>query len=199
MWVRGRGRADDGQHEVLDAQGNMVLAWHYHVMRLWEMDAEELLRLDKPALLALIGQTRMVAPQAVLPQAVKRIRAVPNKELQQRLLTELVALLPNEELIAMVERFIDEDDELDLDLPFMRRLRQEGQRTTLRRVIAETIGERFALSTLNHQEIIDKLAGITAINQLEQLFKTALRCADMEEFGAALAAVGIPNAEATPD
>lgn len=124
---RGAGTDDQGSHEVLGPDGMPALTWRYHAIRLWEMPAETLLRLDRPALLALVGQTRLTAPAVVLPEVVRRLRQVPDVMLQRRFLTALTALLTDEEMITMVESLIDRDDVL-LDTPFLRRLREESQR-----------------------------------------------------------------------
>jgi hypothetical protein len=55
----GAGRHDMGQHQALAPDGSIRLAWTYRVIRLWEMDAAQVLALGRPALLALVGQTRI--------------------------------------------------------------------------------------------------------------------------------------------
>jgi hypothetical protein len=87
------------------------------VMRLWQMPAEELLALETPALWALVGQTRIDQPAVVLPAVVARLRRVPDAERRGRLLTGLLAPLPEEEMIAMVERLLEHDAFL-LDTPY---------------------------------------------------------------------------------
>ena len=69
----GAGAGDPGEHQVRCPTGGATLAWHYQVIRLWQMRAEELLALDRPALLTLIGQTRIENP-AVVPQAIEAIQ-----------------------------------------------------------------------------------------------------------------------------
>jgi len=46
-------------------------------------------------------------------------------EQRGHLLTALVALLPEEEMVRIVERLL-EDDTLLLELPYLRRIREEG-------------------------------------------------------------------------
>src|SRR6266849_4175731 len=101
-----------------------TLCWssHYQVVRLWAMQAEELVAVGRPALLALVGQTHIERPEVLLPQIVTHIRNVSDAEMRGRLLTALVALLSQEELIAMVERLLEEDGLL-LDTPYLRRMR----------------------------------------------------------------------------
>ena len=122
---RGAGSDDTGHHQITDLDGSATLLWRYQVMRLWQMPAEELLALETPALLALVGQTRIDQPAVVLPAVVARLRRVPDAERRGRLLTAMLALLPEEEMIAMVERLL-EHDALLLDTPYLRRIREEG-------------------------------------------------------------------------
>ena len=64
----GAGADDKGAHRVDCPDGKVTLAWRYRVIRLWQLRAEELLLLDRPALLALIGQTHIEEPERVVPQ-----------------------------------------------------------------------------------------------------------------------------------
>jgi uncharacterized protein HemY len=57
------------------------------------MKAEKLLKLNRPTLLALVGQTQIGNPKQLLPQAVKRLRAVADDEMRGRLFTALLALM----------------------------------------------------------------------------------------------------------
>ena len=123
---RGAGADDTGHHQLTDLDGTVTLLWRYQVIRLWQIPAEELLALETPALLALVGQTRIDQPAVVLPSVVARLRRVPDAERRGRLLTAMLALLPEEEMIAMVERLL-EDDALLLDTPYLRRIREEGR------------------------------------------------------------------------
>jgi hypothetical protein len=123
---RGAGAGDTGRYQVNGPDGTSTLAWRYRVVRLWQMRAEELLALGRPALLALVGQTQMATPETVLPEVVARMRSVPEAEQRGRLLAALTALIPEEEIIAMVERLIDRE-ELLLDTPFLRRIREKGR------------------------------------------------------------------------
>lgn len=94
------------------------------VVRLWQLPAETLLAVGRPAVLALVGQTHMAQPEVVLPEVVTRLRQVPDAEQRGRLLTTLLALLEDEEMITMVERLLADDDVL-LDLPYLQRLRAQ--------------------------------------------------------------------------
>jgi predicted transposase YdaD len=103
-----------------------VLTWRYRVIRLWQMPAAELLATEPVAPLALVGQTQMTQPEVILPTVITRIRQVANSELRGRLLTALLALLPEEEMITMVERLLEHEDFV-MELPYLRRIREEGR------------------------------------------------------------------------
>ena len=69
---------------------------------------------------------QMASPAEILAAVVTRMRRVADMERRGHLLTALVALLPEEEMVRMVERLL-EDDELLLELPYLRRIREEGR------------------------------------------------------------------------
>lgn len=95
---------------------------------MWEMDARDLLAQSHPALLALVGQCRIEQPEVILPEVIARVGKVNPPELRSRLLSSLVALLSDEELIAipvsqgaLVEKMVmDSLDEELMDLPYFR-------------------------------------------------------------------------------
>lgn len=121
---RGAGRDDLGEYQVESLTGPPTLRWRYEVIRLWQVSADTLLTMGRPAILTLIGQTQITQPEIVLPQVVRQLRQVADAEQRARLFTTLVALLEDEEWITMVERLLAED-ELLFELPYLRRLRTE--------------------------------------------------------------------------
>lgn len=108
------------------AYGQVRLSWRYGVLHLWQMDGEELLKLERPALLALIGQTRIQQPEQTIPQAVARLMHETSGEQRERLLAELLLLCSDEEIATMAEQIITRDYGL-LETPIMRKLRAEGR------------------------------------------------------------------------
>ena len=122
---KGAGNDDKGRHQIKCSDGKVILSWRYRVIHLWKMKAEKLLKLNRPALLALIGQTQIDNPKKLLPQVVKRLRAVADNEMRGRLFTALLALMNDQETIDMIERMIARDHLL-LDTPYIRRWREEG-------------------------------------------------------------------------
>jgi predicted transposase YdaD len=136
---RGAGADDTGSYQVNGLDGAPVLAWRYRVIRLWQMPAEELIAARQVAPLALLGQTQIARPEVVLPAVVTRIRSVADDALRDHLLAALVALLPEEEMISMVDRLLEEEDEWLLELPFQRRIRAEGHAEGRREGEAEVL------------------------------------------------------------
>lgn len=193
----GAGRTDTGQYAVQRPDGTPALAWNYQVLRLWEMHAEDLLALQRPALLALIGQTRINDPGRVLPQVLAQFRTEGDPERQQRLLTALVALIEDEELLTMVEQLLEED-ELLLDTPFMRRIRlkaeekgrteghAEGAVTALCQAICNILSARFSLTETERDELQTRLSRLTDAETLQHLVLTAMQVSDIAAFQATL-------------
>ncbi|TGO03127.1 hypothetical protein PN36_12325 [Candidatus Thiomargarita nelsonii] len=97
---QGAGRHDTGSHQVKSPTGDITLSWKYKVIRLWEMDAEEIWALDRTTFLPLIGQTQIENPDEMLPKVVEKIKGIQDNEQQKRLLTELKALMDDEEVYA---------------------------------------------------------------------------------------------------
>ena len=124
---QGAGIEDSGRYEILGIDGEARLAWRYTPIRLWQMDASELLALGSAAFLPLVGQTQIREPAQVLPAVVESIHKVADELQRKRLMTALVNLLSDEEMIAMVEQLIDSADELLLELPYMRRLQRRAR------------------------------------------------------------------------
>jgi predicted transposase YdaD len=124
----GAGRDDNGQHQVLGPDGAPSLLWRYRVIRLWEMPAEDLLNLERPALLPLIGQTQLVHPEGIIPEVVQTIGRIESSETQARLFAALVNLMRDEEVIQITEKLVRKIDRgLLTDTPYLRRVRQEAR------------------------------------------------------------------------
>jgi hypothetical protein len=181
----GAGIDDTGYHTVSGPADIAPLVWQYQVMRLWQMSAEELLALDQPALLALVGQTRIAQPAVILPAVVARLRAVPDTELRGRLFTSLLALLPAQEMMEMVERLLEDETGL-LDTPYLRRIREEGALAVWRRNIVEAVTSRFAPPPEVLQQVQQALEMRSEEAVLAQLFTVALHSANLAEFQEAL-------------
>jgi len=185
----GAGVDDTGYHTISGPADIAPLAWQYQVIRLWQMSAGELLALGQPALLALVGQTRVDQPAIILPAVVARLRGVADAELRGRLLTALLALLPAEEMIEMVEKLLDDETGL-LDTPYLRRIREEGREegalAVWRRSIVEAVTLRFAPPPEVLQRVRQLLETHSEEAALAHLFTVVIRSASMAEFLEAL-------------
>jgi predicted transposase YdaD len=73
---RGAGANDTGEHQINSADDRPSLTWRYQVIRLWQMRAEELLALQRPALLPLVGQTQIDNPGVIIPEVVSTLKTV---------------------------------------------------------------------------------------------------------------------------
>ena len=91
---------------------------------------------------ALLGQTQLAQPEVILPAVVARMRSVADAALRDHLLAALVALLPDEEMIRMVDRLLEEDEWL-LELPFQQRILAEGRRQGETEVLLRQLRSRF--------------------------------------------------------
>lgn len=123
----GAGLNDNGRYEIQGLDGTPRLSWRYEPLRLWQMQAEELLRLGQPAFLPLIGQTRLEEPEQILPAVLAEIRRVVDETERGRLLTALTSLMRSEEVLEMIEKMIDDVEDPLLDTPYLRRIRQQGR------------------------------------------------------------------------
>jgi hypothetical protein len=177
---QGAGQHDTGLHQIAAPDGSSSLTWRYRVIRLWEMNAEQVLALGRPALLALVGQTRIAQPDMVLPQVIETFKTVTDREQQYRLLTAFVALMNDEELLTMVEKLLD-DEELLIDTPFMRRLRREREQT-MRQTILETLQVRLNPTPDQMQQISEALDQIGDESLLHTLFLAALQAENLTGF-----------------
>jgi len=182
---RGAGIDDTGNYQLIGPDGAVTLSWYYQVVRLWAMQAEELVAVGRPALLALVGQTQIERPEVLLPQIVTHIRNVSDVEIRGRLLTALVALISQEEIIAMVERLLEEDGLL-LDTPYLRRMRAEGALMARRQSVLDVLRLRFDPPVSVYQQLERYLETITDEAQLEKLLAVAVRGESVADFQAAM-------------
>src|SRR5262252_2029631 len=113
------------------------------------MPADALLALTPVAPLALVGLMRMANPEATLTAVGARMRQRADGERRGHVLTALLALLPEEEMVTMVERLLTEDDLLaELALPYLRKIRDEGRQKGEAEMLLRLLQLRFGpLST----------------------------------------------------
>ncbi len=206
IYVGGRAGADDtGEHRIPCADGSLALMWRYRVIRLWEMRAEELLAFGRPALMALIGQTRIEEPTRILSEVVAAIRQTPDMGEQVRLFTALTGLLQDEEVLAMVERLMEATDHgLLMDTPFLRRIREqswaEGEAIgaaraetririqELQRSILDVLAARLPISLPAFRRITVQVEALNDLDRLRSLLQVAVLANDVADVERALAA-----------
>jgi hypothetical protein len=144
----GTGCNDQGRHQVLGPDGSPSLLWRYRVIRLWELPAEELLKLECPALLPLVGQAQLTYPERIIPEVVQTIERIESSETQARLFTALVNLMRDEEVIQMTEKLVRKIDRgLLTDTPYLRRVRQEAREEALAEANEELLAKQAEWST----------------------------------------------------
>ena len=206
----GAGADDQGVYEVPGLGGTASLQWRYEPLLLWQMEAEAVLKLGEPAFLPLVGQTRLRAPERVLPEVLAQLRGVRDEGERGRLLTAFASLLSSEEALAMVESLLDPSEEVLLDTPYLRRIRQQGRAEGLiegkaeglaegkeiglveglREAILEVITLRFNPLASDYRRISHQLEQITHREVLHQLHTAAIQAGDLTTFMAHLTEAG---------
>jgi predicted transposase YdaD len=129
------GSTDTGEYEIKCPHGKISLAWRYQVKHLWKIKAEELLAFDSAPLLVLVGQTIIEDPQEFLPKVVERIKQEEDDQKRGSMLTLLVGLMADEELLEMLEQLIYQDELIDT--PYLRRIRTQGREEGLQEGIQQ--------------------------------------------------------------
>lgn len=191
---QGAGREDTGRYEILGLNGEPCLIWRYTPIRLWQIDADELLALGSTAFLPLVGQTQIREPAQVIPAVVESIHNVADELQRRRLMTALVNLISDEEIIAMIEQIIDPTDEYFMDLPYMRRIRQkartegvqvgqqEGVLEGLRAAVLNVLVLRFNPPAKTYLQCQRQLQEYTDQERLQRLLAAAVQSEDMDAF-----------------
>lgn len=200
---KGAGVGDAGEYTITSFAGQPSLRWHYDVIRLWELEADTVMQLDKPALLALVGQMRMAEPKRIVSAVLGKIEAVPDGEQRRELLTALVNLIGDEGVLKMIERMIDMEL---LDTPYLRRIRQEswqkgvddgrqegveegrreGVEEGLRAAVLAAITTRFNPPIQTYQRFEQRLRLVHDVSVLPRLLEATIRAGNLDEFQAEL-------------
>ena len=122
-----------------------------------------------------------------MPQVVSVIRTEPDTERQLRLLRQLINLLRDEEILAMTEQLLSAEDLAELKrFPALWRSYQEalaeGGRQQARADILEVLAARFDPPISEYHKVEQGLAAIDDTARLSDLFRHALRVADLTAF-----------------
>ncbi len=215
----GAGAGDTGDFALTNFMDQPSLAWRYDVIRLWELEADAVLQMDKPALLALVGQMRMTEPERIVPAVLGRIQAVPDGEQRSELLTALINLIGDEGVLKMIERMIDMEL---LDTPYLRRIRQEswekgvgegrqegrregveegrreGVEEGLRAAVLAAVTARFNPPVQTYQRLEYRLRQVRDVSVLPRLLEAIIRANTLDEFQSQLeTTIADHNAEPT--
>ena len=141
----GAGSNDKGKHrKICPISGKVNLQWQYKVLHLWRWKPEQLLALNRPVLLPLIGQTKISHPERIFSQVLSIIRTQPDPVYQERLLNAFLSLLNEEDWLTMIEQLIKDDS--ILNTPFMRRQQawlQQGEIEATRKQLLRLTEKRF--------------------------------------------------------
>ncbi len=105
MYFLGVGADDTGVHTTVGFD-NHGITWRYRVLHLWRMTAEELLAAGRPAVLALIGQTRISDPHATADAVIAQVNTITDRRTRATVLDELLALCTDKELTMIFESLI---------------------------------------------------------------------------------------------
>lgn len=196
----GTGRSDTGKHQIAGLGEQPALTWNYCVIHLWDFNAEELLKLNRPALLPLVGLTRIDRPNVVIPQVIEQLKTIPDHEHRSHMYSELLALMSDERMIAMTKRILELEEEELFDSPFLRGIREEsmkigreegiqtgieiGHLRALREYILDTLEIRFNPPIGLYRRVERIIATINDEITLHTLFTQTLRAENFDEFQA---------------
>ncbi|MEM7128859.1 MAG: hypothetical protein AAF702_21170 [Chloroflexota bacterium] len=176
----GVGAKDTGEHSVRGPGNKVSLSWSYQVVRLWEIPAQDLLALNRPGLLPLLGLTKLDKPEDVVPQVVDNLKAISDDELQRRLFASLMALLEDDEVTNMIDALV-ELDELGIDSAYVRRARKKTAREVLCRNILTAIKWRFDPTVSIYEELEKQLSDIDSLEVLDDIFEKLFQIESVDE------------------
>jgi hypothetical protein len=171
------GHDDNGHYQLARLDGSPTISWHYTPVHLWQEPAEPLLAVDKPGIIPLMGLMRIQQPEITLPKMVERLQTEPNLVKRQNLFNALLALMGNEEYLAMLEKLVDSNDLL-LDTPFLRRIRNQTKVEAILRAVIVRLNPPVQL----YQDIENKISVIKESEKLDALFTAALTTDSIEVF-----------------
>jgi predicted transposase YdaD len=205
----GAGKGDPGRHAYPHDDGEPIVYWRYDVIHLWQMAAEEILALGRPALLPLVGQAKLTDPKTTLPRVLAQIKGVADATQRSNLLELFVSLIADKGILAMARNLIIEE-ELLVGTPYMEWLqemrleelekgrheglekgiqkgRQEATLTTFQKSIVEILHARFGPSVATLTNLETTLTKIADAEVLQALLIKASLAPDLSTFQALLA------------
>lgn len=124
-----------------------------------------------------MGLMQIQQPEVTLPKMVERLKAEPDASVRKDLFNALLALLNNEECLAMLEKLVDPDEFL-LDTPFLRQICKQSKVED----ILEAVFIRLNPPVQVYSDIEKKLAMVNDTEALQQIFTAALTADTIEKF-----------------
>lgn len=203
---QGVGKNDTGAYTLGVESGT----FHYQVVHLWDVPARDLLAFERPALLALIGQTKFSNPREEIRQAVDIIASEVDAEAQADILSLMQLLLPSGDEVRIMENVVREYG-LHFETPYMRELRQEGHEQGMQEGVQQGIqqgmkqGVQKGLKQGQQQGVQNSIINAVQIRfdvgpisakpihahvrnlpdmMLQEAFTRAITCQSLEEFTA---------------
>ena len=171
------GALDTGDHQIIGIDGQPTVHWRYQVVHLWKMKAEELIALNRPGLSALIGLTQLDNPAEVIPKVVEQIQTVRDVEVRRHLLTGLIALIDDQEIIYMIRKMVKEEGLL-MNTPFLREVRADARRSD----VVNAIAWRYDPPLSVYRKIEETMATIADEESLMILLKATIQIEAFSDF-----------------
>ena len=178
--LRPRGRAEvTGAAERVSRRGTTRVAASWPVVRLWELQAEDLLAAGDPGLLPWVPLTRSnESPRDLVRRCRERIEQVPAPSDRERLLvvTGILARL------AFTDRTLLDllgGTELMIDSPLLEGIREEIRLWTIRDLILENLALRFGEVP---EDRLRPLRTIGDERRMRALSRLAMTCPTLEAF-----------------
>jgi predicted transposase YdaD len=180
-----------GQAERQSRHGGAVLSGAWRVVRLWELDAEDLFAAGDVGLIPWVPLTRTTQPpEQLLARCRDRLAAVPdaNDRAGLMVVAQILAGLayPDRRVLdlfggpeVMIESpVLDEVKEI-LRKRYEEQYKTEGRAEAFRQLTVEGLVERFGAVP---EELQSKLTAITDLPRLKSLVRLAATCPDLAAF-----------------
>jgi hypothetical protein len=160
----------------------------FQVIALWELEAEQMLAYDNPALLPFVPLMRGGNTEQIVRKCAERIRREPGALELETILSVFAGYVFDTELIKQILRW---EMEIVKESPIIQELLiqerqlgfEEGKREATLNALRQTLTVRFEVGIEEFDEYLEPLD----LQSLEQLNQTALRVQTLAEFERALA------------
>lgn len=169
----------------------------FQVIRLWELDAQQILALQNPALLPFVPLMRGGNTGPVLQECAERLRTQPNAEELEATLSMFASYVMDRQLINHILRS-SAMIEILRESPFFKQVlgpqlielgRQEGQYQMLLKELYRILAFRFSVPVRHFENQLQRLD----LNALEQVNDAAFSVSSLAEFEALLTQLLTPQ------